>query len=423
MKQLIAQLRDPRCFLGLLFILVFLSTLTISLIGYQQPKWLNTNFEQKDISFVTPLAALQSKSVTIKAGDTWSTLFQSLNLDLNLLHKILKLEDVKKHLTPLKINQTFSFNFHHHILSSIKTTIDAEHTLTINNDAGTLSTKVEQLPITSKLTYAQGTITDSFIDAAHQAGLSNVQAFQMAHIFQSKLNFSTSIKKGDHFEVLYQNNSLDGKPLKQKPLAAIKFYTKDHVYTAIRFTNKADKTYYYDEEGRGIQPALLRIPLHYRRISSSFNKHRFHPILHIYRPHLGTDFAARTGTPVKSVGDGQIISIRSNTETGKMIKVRYNQHYVAVYAHLAKFAKNLHLHSMVSKGQVIGYVGSTGLSTGPHLHYGVYINGQARNPMTVPLPGVDAVSSSEKETFSTQAKSMLSLLSLHHIKNIKAEAV
>jgi len=425
MKQLIAQLRDPRYFLGLLFVLVLLSTLAISLVGYQQPRWPNhlSALEANDSqvqAIIPSLSSFKSKSITVKAGDTWSTIFQSLHLDFNLLSQLLSLPEVKKRLTPLKINQTFSFEFHHGVLQSIQTIIDAEHTLIVHYNEGALSTEIKNLPVTTKLVYTQGTIQDSFIDAAHEAGLSNAQAFKIASIFQSKLNFSTSLKAGDRFEVLYQNKSFNDKPLKQKPLSAIKFYTKNHVYTAIRFTNKAGKTYYYDEKGQGIQPALQRIPLHYKRISSSFNKHRFHPILHIYRPHLGVDFAARSGTPVKSVGNGQVVSIRHNAEAGRMVKIKYDQHYVSVYAHLAKFSKNLHQHSMVSKGQVIGYVGSTGLSTGPHLHYGVYIDGHPQNPLTVRLPGVKPISQNEKETFLAHAKSMLSLLDLYQSKHLGA---
>lgn len=423
MKQLIAQLRYPKYFLGLLFVLILLSTLTISLVGFQQPKWpnhlpvLETN-HQSIQPIIPSLTSFKSKSITVKSGDTWSTIFQSLHLNFNLLNQLLGLAEVKKHLMPLQINQTFSFEFHHGVLQSIKTIIDSEHSLIINYNEGALSTEIKKLPVTTQLAYAQGTIKDSFIGAAHQAGLSNAQAFQIANIFQSKLNFSTALKAGDHFEVLYQNKSLDGKMLKQKPLAAVKFYTKNHVYTAIRFTNKAGKTAYYNEKGQGIQPALQRIPLHYKRISSSFSKHRYHPILHIYRPHLGVDFAAHTGTPVKSVGEGRVIAIQHNAEVGKMVKIKYDRHYVSIYAHLAKIEKSLHKNSMVSKGQVIGYVGSTGLSTGPHLHYGVYVDGHPKNPMTVKLPGIKPVSQGEKETFKNHAKSMLSLLDLYQFKHI-----
>ena len=425
MKQLITQIRYPKYFLALLFVLILFSTLTISLLGYQQSKWpshlpiLETNHKPKN-PIIPSLTSFKSQSITVKSGDTWSSIFQSLHLNLDLLHQFLNLAEVKKYLMPLKIKQKFSFEVYHGVLQSIKTTVDPEHTLIIHYNNGTLSTEIKNLPVTTQLAYTKGIIQHSFISAAHRAGLSNAQAFQVANIFQSKINFSTGLKAGDHFEILYQNKSRDGKMLKQKPLAVIKFYINNHVYTAIRFTNKNGKTAYYDKRGQGIQPTLQRIPLHYKRISSPFSMHRFHPILHIYRPHLGVDFAAHPGTPVKSVGEGKIIKITHNAEAGKMIKIRYNQHYVSVYAHLGKFAKNLHKNSIVSKGQVIGFVGSTGLSTGPHLHYGVYVDGHPKNPMTVKLPGVNPVSRSEKETFINHAKSMLSLLNLYQSKNIGA---
>ena len=421
MWQLIAQLKDPKYFLALLFVLIFLSTLVVSLFECQQPTWPNhplvlENTNSPGIPIIPSLTSVKSRSITVKSGDTWSSIFQSLQLNFNLLSSFLTLPEVRKYLTPLKINQHFSFIFDHGVLQSIKATIDVEHMLIIHSKNGILSTDIINIPVITQLAYIQGTIKNSFIHAAHRAGLSNAQAFQIANIFQSKINFSTALKAGDHFETLYQSKSVDGKILKQKSLAVVKFYTNNHVYTAIRFQNKAGKTAYYDEKGQGVQPALKRIPLHYKRISSPFSMHRFHPILHIYRPHLGVDFAAHSGTPVKSVGEGKIIQMIHHAEAGNMIKIKYSKHYVSVYAHLSKFAKNLHKNDMVTQGEVIGYVGSTGLSTGPHLHYGVYIDGHPKNPMTIQLLGINPISSNKRKLFLDHVKLMLSLINLYHMK-------
>jgi murein DD-endopeptidase MepM/ murein hydrolase activator NlpD len=425
-KQVLLQfIKDPKKYLGSLFISVLLTSLITSWIVYQQPKSINTpvelNLSDSENNPALPkISSFKSKSITVKSGDTWSTMFHSLHLDYQLLKHILTLPEVKQYLTPLRIKQRFEFKFYHGALKSIKTQIDSEHMLIICYQDGKLSVTIDDLPVRTDFAYTQGIIQGgSFLSAAYQSGLTQSQALTIANIFQSKINFSTSLHKGDKFEVLYQKKTLHGNPLKEKPISVIKLHTHRKTYTAIQFTNKDGKTNYYDEHGEGIQPALKRIPLKYRRISSHFSNHRFHPILHIYRPHLGVDFAAKVGTPIRSVGDGKIISINYTPSAGRIIKIRYNRHYVSIYAHLSRLAKNLHPYDMVSKEQVIGYVGSTGLATGPHLHYGVYVDGHPKNPLKVKLPGIDPVSSKEKQSFLNYSKSMLALLELYQSKDSK----
>ena len=273
-----------------------------------------------------------------------------------------------------------------------------------------LTAKIVQQPIEKRLVFTAATIITSLSKAAKQAGLNNQQLMQLATIFQDKIDFNKNLRRGDHFNVLYTVDYLDGKRIRRGNIMAAEFTNRGKTYTAIRFTDSKNHSGYYTPEGRSLKLSILRASLKYKRISSYFGSHRLHPILKIYRPHEGVDYAAPRGTPVKAAGNGVVTFIGRESGYGKVIFIQHNKKYATYYAHLSHYAKRLKRGNRVKQGQVIGYVGSTGLATGPHLHYEIRVNGIARDPLKVALPNAKSIPKAYLAEFKEHAAKFLNQL-------------
>jgi murein DD-endopeptidase MepM/ murein hydrolase activator NlpD len=221
----------------------------------------------------------------------------------------------------------------------------------------------------SFLTKAQGKIKKNLYESALEQNIDPKLILELADIFGWDINFFTDIRPGDSYQFMYEKIYVNGKFLRVGQILAAEFINQNHCFKAYYFKIPNGQGEYYDPKGRPLRKTFLKSPLRYKRISSCFSYHRRHPILGIVRPHLGIDYAASIGTPVESVGDGRIIYIGWKGGYGKFIKIRHNHRYVSTYGHLSRFAKGLKTGSLVKQGEVIGYVGSTGLSTGPHLDF------------------------------------------------------
>ncbi len=233
-------------------------------------------------------------------------------------------------------------------------------------------------------TSVHGTINASLSIAGQKAGLSNDLILQLTNIFAWDIDFATNLHQGDQFTFVYEqtragNNSSDYQ------IIAAEFVNQGRILTAIRYQDQEGHVNYYSPEGRPMRKAFLSTPVDFVRISSGFDMHRNHPILNRIRAHKGIDYAARTGTPVKSAGDGEIIFCGSKGGYGQVMIVKHGEHYETVYAHLSDFKQGLVSGDLVKQGDVIGYVGQTGLATGPHLHYEFRVDGVHRNPETLNL--------------------------------------
>ncbi len=233
-------------------------------------------------------------------------------------------------------------------------------------------------------TSVSGTINASLSITGQKTGLSNDLILQLTNIFAWDIDFATNLHQGDQFTVVYEqtrasNNSSDYQ------IIAAEFVNQGRILTAIRYQDKEGQVNYYSPEGRPMRKAFLSIPVDFVRISSGFDMHRNHPILNRIRAHKGIDYAARTGTPVKSAGDGEVIFCGSKGGYGQVMIVKHGEHYETVYAHLSDFKQGLVSGDKVKQGDVIGYVGQTGLATGPHLHYEFRVDGVHRNPETLNL--------------------------------------
>jgi murein DD-endopeptidase MepM/ murein hydrolase activator NlpD len=219
------------------------------------------------------------------------------------------------------------------------------------------------------------------------------------------------LQKGDQFKLIYEENLVDEKPIGVGRILGVYFEHSGNGYYAFPF-DQGDGTDYFDEKGNSLRKALLKYPIEFSRISSRYSKNRFHPVVKVFRPHLGTDFAAPTGTPIRSVGDGIIEEAQYKTNNGNYVKVRHNNTYTTGYLHMSKIATGITRGTRVRQGQTIGYVGSTGLATGPHLCYRFWKNGAQVDALKVELPPSQPVKTEYFPSFESVKEDLIKRLQL-----------
>lgn len=254
-------------------------------------------------------------------------------------------------------------------------------------------------PITTRKKFLEATMSSSLWNEIKGLGADPLLAIKLADIFAWQIDFF-DVKEGDSFKVLYQENFIDDTiPLNISTVEVALFDHQGKRYVAIPFMQDSVMEF-FDEEGNSLRKAFLKAPMDFFRITSRFTNARFHPVLKRYRPHHGVDYAAPVGTPVKTIGDGTVIAKGFQAGgAGRFLKIQHNSVYATTYMHLSRFKQGLHMGSRVSQGEVIGYVGSSGLSTGPHLDFRVYKNGKAINPLHMQAPPSKPVRAELKDSF------------------------
>jgi murein DD-endopeptidase MepM/ murein hydrolase activator NlpD len=251
--------------------------------------------------------------------------------------------------------------------------------------------------ITTQVKYASGTIETSLWNAIEKGGFDPALAAELSDIFAWTVDFF-GLQKGDKFKVVYEEMLIDDKPFKTGKIYSASFISSGTTFTAIPFIQNGIESF-FDAEGKSLKKAFLKAPLKFSRISSRFSSSRMHPILKIRRPHFGVDYAAPSGTPVHSIGDGKIISVTNSGGEGRMVKIKHNGVYSTAYMHLSGFAPGLKPGKVVKQGEVIGFVGSSGLSTGPHLDFRFYMNGSPVDPLKVYSPPAEPISQENLANF------------------------
>lgn len=262
--------------------------------------------------------------------------------------------------------------------------------------------------IKSEIKYASGTIETSLWDAMIEGGLHPTLAVELSDIFAWTVDFF-GLQKGDNFKVIYEELFIDDNSLGTGKIYGAQFNRTGSSITAIPFIQDGKETF-FDIDGNSLRKAFLKAPLQFSRISSRFSASRLHPILRIRRPHFGVDYAAPIGTPVHAIGDGKIISATNENGSGKMVKIQHNSVYATAYLHLSRFGAGIFSGVFVKQGDIIGYVGSSGLSTGPHLDFRFYQNGSPVDPLKVDAPPVEPVSEENSAKFEKNKIAILSLL-------------
>jgi len=268
----------------------------------------------------------------------------------------------------------------------------------------------EKKPIETLVKSASGVITSSLWNALAAQALDYNLALSLSDIYQWSIDFY-GLQKGDKFRVVFEENFVNGKSIGIGRIFAAQFFHAKENFYAFRFTQDNEDSY-FDDKGQSLKKAFLKAPLKFSRISSSFSASRFHPVLKIYRPHFGVDYAAPTGTPVMSIGDGTVIAKAYQAAGGgNYLKIKHNSVYTTSYMHLSGYASGISNGTRVRQGQVIGYVGATGLASGPHLDFRVFFNGSPMDPLKVKSePGIP-VDKKYMANYTTHRDSMMTKLS------------
>ncbi|MCD6406685.1 M23 family metallopeptidase [Candidatus Aerophobetes bacterium] len=268
-------------------------------------------------------------------------------------------------------------------------------------EPGVFVAEKKEIPRKKVLIGAKGEVESSLYEAMKKEGISNELILNFADIFSWEIDFLTDPRKGDSFQMIWERYiSPEGNVLMEGRILAAQYVNQGKKYTAIFYQDPEGHRGYFTPDGKSLRKSFLRSPLHYRRISSYFSYRRFHPILKIYRPHLGIDYAAPTGTPVSSIGDGVVIFAGWNGGFGKQVKIKHPNGYITSYGHLSRIARGVRRGKKVYQGQVIGYVGATGLATGPHLDFRISKNGRYYNFLKMRLPRAASVKEAYFDDFN-----------------------
>ncbi|OGO93818.1 MAG: hypothetical protein A3F10_03105 [Coxiella sp. RIFCSPHIGHO2_12_FULL_42_15] len=367
---------------------------------------------QYDLNIANQTVKDEWHMVTIKPGDTLRSLFVAQHIPLADLWSLTKSHHTRLNVLHPGEHIYYKQDTEHHLLA-IRLPLSLEKELLITKNQQHYVEKIISLPTQTNIVYSSGTIRNSLANATKAAGLSSHMYSQLMAIFQGKVNFAHDLRKGDQFFLLYKRYTVNGKSLNRNEIVAAKLATQKQNYYAIKFSYPQNHTGYFTPKGRSIESRFLDFPIHYRRISSRFSYGRYDPILHAIRPHLGVDFAARAGTPIRSVGDGKITFIGHERGYGNAIKIRYDSHYSALYGHMNHFSPSVKLSAYVHKGDIIGYVGSTGWSTGPHLHFSFYKNGQPKDWLAMTRLSGNLIPDRYRKQFKETASKLLATLEIH----------
>lgn len=243
-----------------------------------------------------------------------------------------------------------------------------------------------------------GVIKSNLSETIEELGISHELTNKFVDIFGWQVDFAR-LQKGDKFKLIYEEAQVEGVSVGIKQINAIYFEHSNSPYYAFPF-DQGEGVDYYDDEGKSLRKALLKYPIEFTRISSRFNLNRFHPVQKRYKPHLGTDFAAPTGTPIRSVGEGIVVEAQYKSNNGNYVKIRHNGTYTTQYLHMSRIAPNIHAGARVRQGQTIGFVGSTGLASGPHLCYRFWRNGVQVDALRVDLPASEPVKKELMDSFT-----------------------
>lgn len=351
-----------------------------------------------------------TETVTVRSGDTLSAIFDRAGLSPQAWHAIVRGDGKSERLQRLRPGERIAFWTDGDGITALDYHIDRTRTLEVRREGEGFVSRLQEREAESRTTHATGTIETSLFEAGREAGLPDRTIMELAHIFGWDVDFALDIRAGDRFTVLYEERYLDGEKLGNGHILAAEFINQGRVVRAVRFTDPSGHTDYYSPEGRSMRKAFLRSPVDFRRISSRFQGDRFHPVLGKKRPHRGVDYAANVGTPIKASGDGKVIFRGWKGGYGRAIILRHGGRYTTLYGHMSRFRGGLGVGSRVEQGQVIGYVGASGLATGPHLHYEFRVDGVHRDPLKVELPKAEPIRKAYRDDFREASQPLLAQL-------------
>jgi len=357
-----------------------------------------------------PADPFESLLIEVRSGDTLDSLFRNTNLSLVDLAEILQLDEARKNLRILRPGDVLRVRHDGGSIQSLDRELSISSRFEVRRGNNGFAASVVNLPLEHRLVTASGQIRSSLFEAANESQVSEKLIMKVAEVFEYDIDFVRDIGQGDEFALVYEELWRDGTKLGDGDVLAAEFVNRGARYTAIRYQESDDRRpEYYNHDGEPMRKAFLRAPVSFTRISSNFNPRRRHPILNQIRAHQGVDYAAPKGTPVKASGDGKIIFRGWKGGYGNTIILQHGGNVTTLYGHLSRFDKRGY-GSRVRQGDVIGYVGATGLATAPHLHYEYRKNGRHLNPRTVILPNAEPLRPQELTAFRAAAEPLLQRL-------------
>ncbi|MBW0148697.1 OapA family protein [Marinobacter arenosus] len=335
----------------------------------------------------------------IRSGDTLSSLFKKAGFNDGVMLSVIHGEGDAEHLQRLYAGETIRFaTSEEGGLAAIELQRSLLESLKIEKtEDGFIGEKVIREP-EARPAFASGTIDGSLYLAAREAGLNDRLTMELAGIFGWEIDFVYDVRKGDHFEVVYEELYLDGEKFDTGRILSARFINRGEDNTALLYTDSNGDSDYYAPDGKSMRKAFLRTPIN-ARVSSPFNLQRRHPVLDVVRPHEGTDYGAPTGTPIKAAGTGRVHFAGWKGGYGRTVILQHGDNITTLYAHMSRLGRGIKKGTRVKQGETIGYVGSSGMVTGPHLHYEFRLNGSPRNSRTVKLPDAKPVPASEMARF------------------------
>lgn len=367
-----------------------------------------------DDSLPAPEAALTWHSHRIQRGDTLAKIFAAAGVTRQQTARIAKQlpRDLVRGLRPgrgLEIGlddegQARSLHFD----------IDDRSILKIEVDGDEINVQEEPRELRIEHRFASGVIRSSLFQAGADAGLADRQILELAAIYGWDIDFALDLRQGDRFVVAYEElYGMDGEKIGHGDIVAAQFINNGHTHFAVRHVDEDGRAQFFNPEGKSLRGTFLRTPVRFSRVTSGFTKRRFHPVLKKWRAHKGVDYGAPSGTPVLATADGRVRFAGRNGGYGKTVRLSHGGAYSTLYAHLSRFKRGLRQGAVVKQGDVIGYVGSTGLATGPHLHYEFRVHGQHRNPLTYRFPKEGGIDARYRDVFLAQAREWVDKIAVY----------
>ena len=346
--------------------------------------------------------ASEWSSVRIEPGETLSTVFETEGLDTAQWMSILELGPDARQLKRIKAGDTLEIRKSGDDLLELRYELDDLRTLHVERVGDHFEANTLTADLARSTRTITGTIDSSLFIAGQKAGLPVRMVMELAELFRYDIDFALDLRDGDRFTVVMEELYKDGVKLRDGDMLAAEFVNQGKVHRAVRFKDGEGRSAFYTPDGQSLRKAFFRTPLDVVRVSSPFNLRRRHPILNTIRAHKGVDYAAGSGTPIKATGDGKVAFMGNKGGYGRVVILQHGQQYETLYAHMSRFRAGLRAGTKVKQGQVIGYVGASGLATAPHLHYEFRVNGVHKNPVNIVMPRANPIPRSQLARFQSQ---------------------
>ncbi|MBI5890211.1 MAG: M23 family metallopeptidase [Nitrosomonadales bacterium] len=351
------------------------------------------------------------RSERIQRGDTVAELLLRLNVDDQAASDYLRKSKAAEGLRQLSVGKEVQAETDvDGALVALRYLGNDANQVIVERNGNRFQTRILPALTEKRVQIRTGEIKSNLFAATDESGLPDPAANQLSDIFGGDIDFHRDLRKGDKFTVIYEMNYVNGEPARTGRILSAEFVNHGRAFRAAYFQTTQFTGDYYSPEGKSMRKAFLRSPIEFSRVSSGFSRSRFHPVLNKWRAHKGVDYAAPTGTKVKVTSDGVVSFVGKQGGYGNVVMVNHQGHFTTVYGHLSRFAGGIHKGQRLGQGQIVGYVGMTGLASGPHLHYEFKQSGVQRDPLKVALPDGKPISAVQKEVFAETTRDLFGQL-------------